>query len=94
MLARLAYPKLLSEIFCCKDLLSQKGSTRLAYVAIKIAILDEANFYDMFKPSNQANMNFLEGKASLPEPCTTTHRLSSSAPVCLHYKQWTTCSIE
>lgn len=58
---------LLGKIFYCQELLFTEGKYTISSnqhpFATQIAILDEANFYDMFKPSNVANMKrFFEGR--------------------------------
>lgn len=58
---------MLASIFHTQDLVCTEGKYTLATTehpfATQVAILDESNFYDMFKASNVANMKrFLEGR--------------------------------
>lgn len=58
---------MLASIFHCQDLVCTEGKYTLTTTerpfATQVAVLDESNFYDMFKASNVANMKrFLEGR--------------------------------
>jgi len=73
--------RLLAEIFVTQDLLLAEGKYTLVsgehQVATQLVLLDEANFNDLFKPSNLPNVKlFFEGRGYLQRVMMQTPRMA------------------